>query len=139
MRHTTANNHKTRALNAIDSLFGCAKLCGMTSTEISEAFNEIMGEHSKLPQYLKYYLRGVYDEKWKGLYKDSLLFGGFYNGQFYTTHASHDRYYQKHGITPVQWCEDTHNGVIAIGHYWKTTATYKPFSADLVTNKELNE
>ena len=127
MRHSTAYNHKTRALSAIDSLFGVARLCGMTSVEISETFNEIMGDHS--------YLRGVYDEKRKGLYKDSLVFGGFYNGQFYTTHSNSDRYYKKHGITPLQWCEETHNGVVAIGHYWKTTATYKPFSADL-TNKE---
>ena len=57
MRHSTAYNHKTRALNAIDSLFAVARLCGMTSAEISDAFNEIMGGHSKLPQYLKYYLR----------------------------------------------------------------------------------
>ena len=132
MRHLTAQNHKTRALSAIDSLFGVAKICGMTSTEITVSFNEIMVNHSKIPTYIKYYLRGVYDEKWKGLYRDSLVFGGFYKGKFYTTHSNHDRYYQKHGITPLQWCEDTHNGIVSTGHYWKTTATYKPFSADVV-------
>jgi hypothetical protein len=128
MKHTTAYNHKTRALSAIDSLFACARISGIPANDLIESYKVIMADHVKLPRYMREYLRGVFDEKWKQLYKDSLVFGGFFDGKFYTTHSNHDRYYQKHGFTPMAWAEHVAGGMVSIGHYYTTTQRYKPFS-----------
>jgi hypothetical protein len=127
MRYTTQRNHMISAKSAIESLFSCARIIGMQSHEVHSAFLKILADHSKLPNYSKQYLRGIYDEKIAQCYRDSLVFGGFYNGRFYSTHSKRDDYYGKNGIGPAQWAMDSHNGVIKTGHYWITCATFKPF------------
>lgn len=58
------------------------------------------------------------------LYQDSLVFGGYVDGVFYSCHSNREDYYQKHGIEPREYAD---NGrVKARGHYWIAN-TSKPF------------
>jgi hypothetical protein len=128
MKYTTQRNHRNAALSAIESLYAVAKSHGLRCHELHEASQSILADHAALPRYEKAYLQGVIDEKWKDLYRNSLIFGGFYAGQFMTTHSNHDRYYQKHGIEPSDWAEKVYSKMVSVGHYWTTTSGYKPFS-----------
>ena len=127
MRYTTLKNKRNFALSAVESLFTCAELMGMPGWEISGAFSKIMHENADLPRWAKEYLQGVFDTRWKDLYRHKLVFGGYYNGVFYSTHSRRDDYYGKHGIEPGQWADNVDNGVLKVTHYWVTTAAPKPF------------
>lgn len=128
MRYETLRNHKIAAVSAIDSLFARAKICGMRASEITAAFQSILADHSGIPNHAREYLRGRFDVQWESLYRESLMFGGFCNGEFYSTHSSRPDYYAKHGIDPSEWAQRVGSGMVRVGHYWKTTATPKPFS-----------
>ena len=130
MRHSTLRNKRACALSAIESLFVCAEIMGMTAKEIVDAHVKILADHKDLPRWAKEYLQGVFDTRWKDLYKSKLVFGGFYGGVFYSTHSARPDYYAKHGIEPSQWAEYTHNGLVKITHYWTTTKEPKPFGED---------
>lgn len=130
MRYTTLKNKRACALSAIESLFTCAEIMGMPADEIISAHVSIMADYKDIPRWAKEYLQGVFDTRWKDLYRFKLVFGGYYNGVFYSTHSNRSDYYVKHGIEPIQWAESTHNSMVKVAHYWTTTATPKPFSKE---------
>lgn len=127
MRATTLLNMKNQTVSAIDSLFSCAKIMGMSGQEISTAFYAILSARPNMPRYMRQYMQGYFDCLWKALYRDCLVFGGFYNEVFYSTHSNRPDYYGKHGIEPIEWAQKTHSGILHVGHYWIATASPKPF------------
>lgn len=120
-----------RALKLRDSLktriadiYSMAILSGMTSQEINSA---VMSAYAELPaatpQWVKSYCDGVRAALQDSLYADCLVFGGFVNGRFYSTHRNRPDYYEKHGIDAVEYAD---NGkVTARGHYWRDSINWR--------------
>jgi hypothetical protein len=130
MRYSSIVNHKRKAVSAIDSMFSCAEILGMPADEIVTAYQKILADHPKLPRYVREYLQGRFDVLWSDLYRAKLVFGGYFDGVFYSTHSNRPDYYAKHGIDPAQWAKDTHSGVIKVTHYWITTRKPMPFGKE---------
>jgi len=130
MRYSTLRNKRACALSAVESLFSCAEILGMSSDEITSAYSRILSDYKDIPRWAKEYLQGVFDTRWKDLYRTKLVFGGYYKGVFYSTHSSRPDYYAKHGIEPVQWAENARSGLIKINHYWITTRKPMPFGKE---------
>ena len=127
MKATTLYNMKTQTKRAIDSLFACARIMGMPHGEILDAYHAILADRPRMPRYMREYMQGRFDVMWDSLYRDSLVFGGFCDGVFYSTHSNRADYYAKHGIEPGDWAQKVDSKVIKVGHYWITTAQPKPF------------
>lgn len=127
MRYQTLRNKRDAALNELESLFHMAEVCGMSASDLIQSYGKIREKYFNIPRWAKEYLQGVFDTRWKDLYRHKLAFGGYYDGVFYTTHSNRDDYYAKHGIEPIQWAEKTDNGLIKVTHYWITTKEPKPF------------
>ena len=125
MRLETALNKQRDAVARLSSLYSTAKICGMTSADVNAEFSAILAGTGKAPRWVRAYLEGRRDALSDALYADSLMFGGYLDGVFYSTHSARPDYYGKHGIDPAQWAE--RGRVERVGHYWKTTQTPRPF------------
>ncbi len=60
------------------------------------------------------------------LYEAHLVYGGYVDGVFYSTHSNRPDYYGAHGIEPREYADD--GRVTRRGHYWRDD-TSKPFYA----------
>ena len=126
MRIETALKRRDRAVSQTRDLFSTAKIAGMESAAINEAFGKIRATTlAKCPEWVGAYVDGYRQALTDLLYRESLMFGGFVDGVFYSTHRDRPDYYETNGISPADYSD---NGrVMARGHYWSTTATPKPF------------
>ena len=122
MRISTAMNHKARYISAMSSLYGCAAISGMTSGEIVGASLVLRKEFSHCPGWVHSFVGGYEKALRDDMYRHQLMFGGYYEGVFYSTHSNRPDYYAKHGIEPIQWAEGEGGSLVGLGHYWKTTA-----------------
>ena len=127
MKAMTLYNMKQHTKSAIDSLFSCARIMGMRADEITSAYIAILADRPNMPRYMREYMQGRFDLHWETLYRESLVFGGFCDGVFYSTHSNRADYYGKHGIEPGDWAQKVDSKVIQVGHYWTTTVEPKPF------------
>jgi hypothetical protein len=119
MKLETALNHQKRALSAIESMIYAAKVSSITSAQFNEDSRDIFATVSHCPRWVQEYCQGYLDCERKRIQRESLIFGGFLNGVFYSTHSSRNDYYQKHGIEPLQWAEKNKAGELKdLGHYW---------------------
>ena len=127
MKHSTTYNHKQQILSEMESLYYCASVSGMTSADMNQAYADIMAAHAGIPQYMKSFINGIRFEKDKNLYMYFFVYGGFYDGQFYSTESNRLDYYINNGIEPHQFSDMVSYGQIVTGHYWKTTTPPSPF------------
>mgnify|MGYP003651903458 CR=1 FL=1 len=67
------------------------------------------------PAWVTSYIDGVVYMLDDNLYREHLVFGGFYKETFYSVHSSRDDYYGKHGIKPSAFAVAAEFR----GHYWK--------------------
>ena len=133
MRISTQLNKRNSAIASLNSLLSTAKFAGMTSAEINAETMKIRATLAKCPESIRAYFDGYNKCKIEALYHDSLMFGGFFNGVFYSTHSNRPDYYETNGIPPHEFAD---NGkVTGRGHYWKTTQTPRPFFIDDGANK----
>lgn len=109
--------------NRVDSIYSIARLGGETSDWINSAMREARNAMpAKTPQWVFSFIDGYREALQKELYRDWLVFGGFMDGVFYSTHRNRADYYGKHGIDP---CEYADNGrVLNRGHYWSDRVQY---------------
>lgn len=116
------------AANALRDLFSRAKSFGFTHNQM---LNQRGGIYAKLrvndcPAWVNSYLQGVWDTLQAQAYQHDLVYGGYVDGLFYSTHSDREDYYQKHGIEPRDYAD---NGrVKSRGHYWKDNLN--PFFGD---------
>lgn len=130
MNLITKLNHRDRARRQLIDLISTAKFCGITSKELNDKYIKILESVKHCPQWVREYLRGYHECQLAEIYSNCLMFGGYVNGKFYSTHSKREDYYQKHGIEPSAF-----NGLAKnTGHYWTTTKEPKPFF-----NGEYNE
>lgn len=126
MRIETSIKRRDQAITQLRDLYSSARICGMSSADLNSGIRRIIDTTlSNVPKWaiaeFKGYSRALGDQ----LYIDALMFGGFVDGKFYSTHRDRSDYYETNGIAPAEYAD---NGrVKARGHYWKTTATPRPF------------
>ena len=77
MRIETSLRHRTTAKSAIDSLYACAKISGMMSSEMDAAYRSIMADRNHCPQWVTAWCDGYRQALQDALYRDCLAFGGF--------------------------------------------------------------
>lgn len=107
---------ESRAVMAIDSIYSTARICGSTSALINAAKIHAMAALPKrTPHYVRAYADGYERALRNDLYANCLVFGGWINGQFYSTDCQRDDYYAKRGIDPAEW----HKLASDKGHYWR--------------------
>ena len=108
----------------ISDIYSMAVVCGMTSQEINNAVLTAQSElPAKTPQWVITYCDGLRAALQDSLYADCLVFGGFVDGQFYSTHSNRADYYGKCGIDPVDYSD---NGkVTGRGHYWRESIHWR--------------
>lgn len=106
---------------AVADIYSTARVAGMTSTAINEAVRKARARFPRLPNWAASYVEGYEKALRDDLYANYLVFGGFINGTFYSTHSERDDYYGKHGIDALDW----HNRAADRGHYWK--ACLRPY------------
>lgn len=126
MRIETSLRRRDRAITQLHDLYSMAAMCGMTSAALNDGVGKIRETTlAKCPTWARAYVDGYRAALDAGLYRDSLMFGGFVDGRFYSTHRDRPDYYETNGIAPADYAD---NGkVSARGHYWKTTRDPKPF------------
>lgn len=126
MRIEASLKRRGRAITQLRDAYSCAKYAGMTSEALNARVLEIKGATLKgCPNSVRGYFDGYTASLTEQLYRDSLAYGGYFDGRFYTTHSARPDYYGKHGIEPAAWADN--GNVQARGHYWISTAEPKPF------------
>lgn len=109
----TANNLFTRAFTRLKDHVATFRLLQDRSEEFNQILTRVYNAHPKLRDRDKVFFQGYMDAIKDELYRTSLVHGGFYGGQFYSTKSDRLDYYQLHGISPEAW--RTHNSG---GFYW---------------------
>jgi hypothetical protein len=126
MRIETALNRRNTAIQSLRSLYETAKFYGPLSSQMNEDKAKIRRSTlAKCPHWVIAYFDGYEKALIDALYRDSLMFGGFYEGKFYSTHSNRADYYGNNGIEPSEYAD---NGKVSNrGHYWLTTKEPKPY------------
>lgn len=117
MKTELALRHRDALVSRLRSAFSAAEISGITSTALNDS---VRGCYAAVPagapSWVKEYGRGYEKALYDGLYERHLMFGGFYNGQWYSTHSKRDDYYGRNGIDASAFADD--GAVTARGHYW---------------------
>ena len=123
-RIETSLRNRDRLTTRIADIYSMAILCGMTSAEINQAISDAKAQlPARTPQWVYAYADGFCKAMQDRLYADCLVYGGFIDGVFYSTHSARDDYYGKHGIEPSQYAES--GKVKERGHYWRDVIQWR--------------
>lgn len=108
----------------IADLYAAAKFGGYSADEIAENTRSIRADAPKgTPGWVFAYLDGYCEAQRDDLYRNHLIFGGFVDGVFYSTHSNRPDYYASNGIDPVDYADD--GKVTGRGHYWDRVTPYR--------------
>lgn len=136
MKIETALRKRDRLVSAIRGAYDSARGFGSTSTEMNGRLCAILYApcYAKAPQWVRAFAEGYWRALHDEVYRYHLVFGGFIDGKFYSTHRDRPDYYEKHGIGPCEYADD--GKVTGRGHYWKAFVDKgdpRPYHADPVT------
>ena len=127
MKTDRALNLKDQMVQRIKDIYSTAEICGLSSSQISERVNlhvySVLTE-KKAPQWAIYFVKGYEKCIIDNLYRYKLIFGIWHKGIFYSTHRDHEDYYEKHGISPIEFNLSLCNKNKP-GHYW--SENLKPY------------
>ena len=119
MRIKLALAKRDAALLRLKDLYSSAEHFSLPNATINDRYNAVLASVAKCPEWVRVYLDGYRAALNDQLYRQHLVFGGFVDGVFYSTHSSRDDYYEKHGVEPRDYAD---NGrVLQRGHYWAKT------------------
>jgi hypothetical protein len=108
------------------SIYSMAKMFGYPSRIMEEnrivSLRDLCGK-TKPPHWLKEYWNGYWRAIIDRAYETDLVYGGYVNGVFMSTHSNRPDYYGKNDrMSAKEWHDRSHNR----GHYWATCIN-KPF------------
>lgn len=126
MRPEAVVKRKTHAITQLRDVYSAARFYGATHTELCNKVQAIRATTlNGCPHWAIAEFNGYDHALSDNLYQTSLMFGGFVDGVFYSTHSDRPDYYGKNGIEPRDYAD---NGrVVNRGHYWTTTKEPKMF------------
>ena len=117
MRIKTALRKRDAAVRRLRDLYSSAEHFGLPSATINDRFHAIVESIGKHPAWVRAYLDGWRAALGEQAYRNDLVFGGFVDDKFYSTHHDREDYYEKHGISARDYADD--GRVAKRGHYWK--------------------
>lgn len=125
MKLDTAIANKNSAIIALADAYSVARMCHLTSEQLNQKVQEIVSLHLiGCPRWAHAEFEGYRRALNDMLYRHSLVFGGYVDGTFYSTHRSRADYYEHNGISPSDYAD---NGRVKDrGHYWADDPS-KPF------------
>lgn len=127
MKILQALEAQRRGVDGMRGAFSHAAAFTMPCEALHAAQSAVIERMGKAPHWAKAFVRGYAEAQMERLYAESLVFGGYVAGVFYSTHRDRSDYYEKHGIEPREFAD---NGrVTARGHYWRAD-TSRPFFID---------
>ena len=103
-----------------------------TSAEMTARLNEITASWPKdTPNHIKDYIAGFIDALQTEMIDSLVIYGGIYEGKFYSVNSARDDYYGKAGISPLDWSLASHKSTIKdMGLYWAKDTSKLYFKAD---------
>ena len=124
MRIERALAVRDRLKTRISDIYSMAAICAMTHADINAAVASARADVPKgTPQWVFSYADGFRAALQDRLYDSCLVYGGFVNGRFYSTHSNRPDYYEKHGIEPSAFAD---NGTVkGRGHYWRESIAWR--------------
>lgn len=128
MKIERALSLRNLAASSIRSVYALALTYGPLSSAMDSDVRRVMDSThaAKAPQWVRSYLDGYTQALRDNLYSSGeLVFGGVYQGRFYSTHNHRANYYGKHGIAASAFADD--GNVKARGHYWARFEGVKPY------------
>ena len=109
---------RDRAISQLRDLYSSAESFGFTSSQINDRYSAINAGLVKCPSWTREYLSGYRRALDDMLYQSKLVYGGFYAGQFYSTHNGRADYYGDR-FDPCDWSKWGSDGTVEHrGHYW---------------------
>lgn len=130
MRIETQLIKRGRAVSAVREAYSTARICGTSSADLHAKLQKLEAEIlAGCPQVTKSYVQGYSMALRDAMYADHLVYGGFFDGVFYSTHRTRADYYDANGIEPSDW----NDKATRKGHYWDCgTRGMLPYYADPV-------
>lgn len=129
MQFDTAYNHREKAIQRLRDCYSTARIVGYTSDQLNNKVLSIVFEPiAKCPTWVKTEVKGYWRALQDKAYENDLVFGAVIDGVFYSTHSNRPDYYEKHGISALEFNLDLENN--NAGHYWIEPLDYgriKPF------------
>lgn len=117
---------RDQAIVELRDVYSTAAICGMSHADLLDRIGKIKSTTLKnATQAVVAYFDGYRAALDEATYRSSLVFGGYYQGKFYSCHSERADYYAHHGIEPSAFIDDS--AVVDRGHYWSTTKEPKPF------------
>ena len=125
MKLDTAIAKKNRAILVLQNAYSAARLYHFTNEELIKRVEEIRSTYlAKCPSWAHAEFEGYRRALNDFLYANHLVFGGYLDGIFYSTHRNRPDYYGYNGIEPSEYAD---NALVQNrGHYWADDTT-KPF------------
>lgn len=114
MRIERALKLRDSAKMRLRDLYSAATHFGLPSDDINIGYSAILADLGKAPQWVRSYVDGYRQALTDRLYETALIFGGFIDGEFYSTHSNRPDYYGKHGVDAADWAARATD----IGHYF---------------------
>ena len=107
----------------IPDLISQAKIFKLPAQTITQKWLDLKEEQlpKRTPEWVRWYLSGVFETHRKYL-EQGTEYGGYINGQYVSTYKDSPYYYEKHGFTPKQCCDELQRA----GFCWKGD-THKPY------------
>ena len=126
MRIETTLKHKSEAIRQLRDLYASAATFGLLSADMNTRVAAIKAETlAGCPYWTIAEFNGYRAALTDQLYRDSLVFGGFVDGRFLSTHRNRADYYETQGVEPRDFADD--GRVQQRGHYWSPTKEPSPF------------
>lgn len=105
---------RDRMVQAVREVYSTHRIMRSPSAVLHEAEIKV-SRGVKAPHWVRAHVDGYAQRLKDELYERHLVYGGYVNGTFYSTHSDRDDYYDRHGVSPVEFSKKCSSG----GHYWK--------------------
>jgi len=120
MRITTALKRRDNLVSALRDIYSMAGVYGLAHVDLHKRCQDAYARYcDKAPSWVREFADGYRKALNDAAYRHELVFGGFVDGKFYSTHRDRPDYYEKNGIEPCAYADD--GLVTRRGHYWRAS------------------
>jgi hypothetical protein len=103
------------------ALFNAAEHFGFTHDAMLKRRAELLEKlPAKAPGWIKQYLSGIWEQLQHDAYQRDLVYGGWINGTFASTHSTRPDYYENLGLSAREW----HERATGKGHHWRANTVH---------------
>ena len=127
MRMETTVKRINEAMLASRDAIGRARIMGQLSSELNRRMIEIRYGMGNAPGWAVERVYGYQQALTDMLYDRDLAFGVMVDGEFFSTRDDREDYYEKKGLSAIDFYSLSTKHKDKLGHYWTTTNPPKPY------------